>query len=38
MRGYINLQAKKKERLLRVDRSASQICPKINSMTTTECV
>ena len=30
MRGYFNLQAKKKERLLRMDRSAPQISPKTN--------
>lgn len=30
MRGYINLQAKKKERLLRMDRSAPQNNPKTN--------
>ena len=30
MRGYFNLQAKKKVRLLRMDRSAPQISPKTN--------
>ena len=30
MRGYFNLQAKKKERVLRMDRSAPQISPKTN--------
>lgn len=30
MQGYFNLQAKKKEKTLRMDRSALQISPKTN--------
>ena len=38
MRGYFHLQDKMQEQKLRIDRSAPQISPKTNSMTTTVCV